>query len=101
MFVVDRENHRIQEFDSNGKFLNKWGNGRGSGDNQFNRPEDIVLTPNGIYVTDTGNDRVMKFSNNFSLITKWDTKGTGDGQFDHPHAIDVDSKGNVYVGELR
>jgi len=42
----------------------------------------------------------MKFSNNFSLITKWGTKGTGNGQFDHPHAIDVDSKGNVYVGEL-
>ena len=71
VYVVDRENHRIQEFDSNGKFLNKWGNGRGSGDNQFNRPEDIVLSPNGIYVTDTGNDRVIKFSNNFSLITKW------------------------------
>ena len=42
----------------------------------------------------------MKFDNNFSLITKWGTKGTGNGQFDHPHAIDVDSKGNVYVGEL-
>jgi tripartite motif-containing protein 71 len=42
----------------------------------------------------------MKFDENFTLITKWGTKGTGDGQFDHPHAIDLDSKGNVYVGEL-
>jgi DNA-binding beta-propeller fold protein YncE len=72
--------------------LAKWGNGRGNSDKQFNRPEDIALSPNGIYVTDTGNDRVMKFDNNFSLITKWGNKGTGNGQFDHPHAIDVVQK---------
>ena len=42
----------------------------------------------------------MKFNKNFTLITKCGSKGTGDGQFIHPHAIDVDSKGNVYVGEL-
>jgi DNA-binding beta-propeller fold protein YncE len=34
------------------------------------------------------------------LVGKWGSKGTGNGQFIHPHAIDVDSKGNVYVGQL-
>jgi hypothetical protein len=42
----------------------------------------------------------MKFNNNFTLVNKWGSKGTGDDKFIHPHAIDVDSKGNVYVGEL-
>jgi len=42
----------------------------------------------------------MKFDNNFTLIDKWGAKGTGDGKFIHPHAVDVDSKGNVYVGQL-
>ncbi len=42
----------------------------------------------------------MKFNSSFILTNKWGSKGTGDGQFIHPHAIDVDSKGNVYVGEL-
>ncbi|HEY6949742.1 MAG TPA: 6-bladed beta-propeller, partial [Nitrososphaeraceae archaeon] len=59
IYVVDRENHRIQQFDDNGTFITKWGNGRGTSDNQFDRPEDIVLSPFGIYVADTGNDRIM------------------------------------------
>jgi hypothetical protein len=100
IYVVDRENHRIQIFDTNGTFIGKVGNGRGHGDNQFDRPEDIVLSPFGIFVADTGNNRIMKFDNNFTLIDKWGTKGTGDGKFIHPHAVDVDSKGNVYVGQL-
>jgi DNA-binding beta-propeller fold protein YncE len=100
IYVVDRENHRIQKFDSNGTFIAKGGNGRGSADNQFNRPEDITFSPFGIFVTDTGNDRVLKFNSSFALVKKWGTTGTADGQFKHPHAIDVDSKGNVYVGEL-
>ena len=98
VFVVDRENSRIQEFDDNGTFMNKW---YGVSDtDKFKRPEDIVFSPYGIFITDTGNDRVLKVDNNFNLITKWGTKGTGNGQFIHPHAIDVDSKGNVYVGVL-
>lgn len=36
----------------------------------------------------------------YSFIRKWGSNGTGDGKFIYPHAIDVDSKGNVYVGEL-
>ena len=100
IYVVDRENHRIQIFDSNGTFIDKVDNGRGSSDNQFDRPEDIALSPFGIFVADTGNDRILKFNSNFELVGKWGSKGIGDGKFIHPHAIDVDSKGNVYVGQL-
>jgi len=100
IYVVDRENHRIQKFDSDGTFLAKGGNGRGNSDNQFNRPEDITLSPFGVFVTDTGNDRILKFNSSFILVNKWGSEGIRDGQFKHPHAIDVDSKGNVYVGEL-
>ena len=102
IYVVDRENHRIQKFDSNGTFISiaEGGNGRGDADNQLDRPEDIAFSPFGIFVTDTGNDRILKFNASFDLVTKCGTKGKDDGQFVHPHAIDVDSKGNVYVGEL-
>ena len=56
--------------------------------------------PFGIFITDTGNNRVLKVDDKFNLIKQWGIKGTGNGQFIHPHAIDVDSKGNVYVGVL-
>ncbi len=98
VFVVDRENSRIQEFDDNGTFINKWYGV--SKNDTFKRPEDIVFSRNGTFITDTGNNRVLKVDDKFNLITKWGTKGTGSGQFIHPHAIDVDSKGNVYVGTL-
>jgi len=98
VFVVDRENSRIQEFDTNGKFINKWYGV--SATDKFKRPEDITFSPFGIFITDTGNNRVLKVDDKFNLIKEWGTKGTGNGQFIHPHAIDVDSKGNVYVGVL-
>jgi len=98
VFVVDRENSRIQEFDTNGKFINKWYGV--SATDKFKRPEDITFSPFGIFITDTGNNRILKVDDKFNLIKEWGTKGTGNGQFIHPHAIDVDSKGNVYVGVL-
>lgn len=33
----------------------------------------------------------------YQLVTKWGSKGTGDGQFNEPWGIAVDSSGNVYV----
>jgi DNA-binding beta-propeller fold protein YncE len=98
VFVVDRENSRIQEFDTNGTFINKWYGV--SVTDKFKRPEDITFSPFGIFITDTGNNRVLKVDDKFNLIKQWGTKGKGNGQFIHPHAIDVDSKGNVYVGVL-
>ena len=55
VFVVDRENSRIQEFDTNGKFINKWYGV--SAKDKFKRPEDITFSPFGIFITDTGNNR--------------------------------------------
>jgi len=33
------------------------------------------------------------------FITKWGTEGEGDGQFNLPHGVAVDSSGNVYRHE--
>jgi hypothetical protein len=46
----------------------------------------------------------LKLDNNFSYILEWgsnDSKASNEvGKFNHPHGIDVDSKGYVYVNEL-
>jgi len=108
IYVVDRGNDRIQKFDENGKFVKQWDrpeNINGT-DQEFASPEDIIINQKTgvIYITDTGNERVLKLDRNFSYILQW---GSDDGQtssergkFDHPHGIDVDSKGDVYVNEL-
>jgi DNA-binding beta-propeller fold protein YncE len=33
----------------------------------------------------------------YQFVKKWGSNGTGDGQFDGPFGIAIDSSGNVYV----
>src|ERR671925_1689657 len=75
-------------------------------DQEFGIPVDMVINrkTGEIYVTDTGNERVVKLDGNFSYILHWgstDGKASNEsGKFEHPHGIDVDSNGYVYVNEL-
>jgi DNA-binding beta-propeller fold protein YncE len=36
-----------------------------------------------------------------SFITKWGSKGEGNGQLNNPAGVAVDSSGNVYVADAR
>jgi len=38
-------------------------------------------------------------SESYVFVTKWGSQGSGDGQFNNPHGVAVDSSGNVYVIE--
>jgi len=38
-------------------------------------------------------------SETYVFVTKWGSSGSGDGQFDYPHGVAVDSSGNVHVGD--
>jgi DNA-binding beta-propeller fold protein YncE len=61
----------------------------------------MALDKNGnFYLTDTGNDRVIKFDKNFKYVSQFGQEGKEPGQFDHPHGIGIDSKGNIYINTL-
>ncbi len=61
IYVADFENHRIQVFDAEGRFLTAFGS-RGTGAGQLERPTDLDFAADGrIYVVDFGNDRVQVF----------------------------------------
>ncbi|OGF14586.1 MAG: hypothetical protein A2W00_07300, partial [Candidatus Eisenbacteria bacterium RBG_16_71_46] len=105
IYVADLGNHRIQKFTSGGTFLLKWGaNGGdgtpGGGSGAFNSPSAVAVDLSGnVYVADTGNNRVQKFTANGDYIGQWGSSGTGDGQFDAPTGIAMDAAGNVYVAD--
>ena len=62
VYVTDRDNHRIQKFDSTGAFLAEWG-GFGTTDGQFDTPLGLIVDGAGnVYVSDTNNDRIQKFA---------------------------------------
>jgi DNA-binding beta-propeller fold protein YncE len=78
-------------------FDRKWGS-QGTGNGQFRTPVGIAVDySNNVYVADSGNHRVQKFSSTGAFITKWGTYGTGDGQFNSPTGVGVGILGNVYV----
>ena len=50
---------------------------------QMKEPYGIGINSlNHIYVNDSGNDRVLVFDEQGSLISKWDQKGSDEGAFD-------------------
>jgi len=103
VWVTDIGNHLVMKFDTEGKLLLSLGKKGQPGDkiDRFNRPTDVAIAPTGeFYVTDGyGNARVMKFSKEGKFLKQWGKKSTGPGEFDLPHAICLDAKGQVYVGD--
>lgn len=78
-------------------FVRKWGS-NGSGDGQFDGLEGIAIDSLGnVYVTDTNNNRIQKFTSSGNFITKWGSFGEGNGQFNGILGIEVDSSNSVYV----
>ena len=53
-----------------------------------------------MYVSDLNNHRIQKFKSNGVFIKKWGQLGAGDGEFNHPAGIDVDSLDNLYVADV-
>lgn len=111
LFVADTQNHRIQVFSPEGRFLRKWGrNGGdgtpGTGDGEFNQPRDLSLDALGnVWVADHENKRVQKFTAEGRFLGRWGanggdgTLGSGPGEFNSPRGLSSDAQGNVYVAD--
>jgi tripartite motif-containing protein 71 len=52
-----------------------------------------------VYVSDTGNDRIQKFTNDGVFLMKWGSYGSGPGQFDGPMGLDVNIDGSIFISE--
>jgi hypothetical protein len=75
----------------------------GSGNGQFATPAGIAVkrggaTGNGIYVVDSGNDRVQVFNENGIFQGSFGSSGTGDGEFSGPTALAV-TDDSIYVAD--
>jgi hypothetical protein len=66
----------------------------------FRSPAHIAIDHSGhIYVADSGNNRIQKFSADGVFITKWGALGEADGQFKSLTGIAVDHEGQVFVAD--
>ncbi len=113
LLVADRENDRIQVFDTAGRFLDEW--------TGLQRPTDVAVAPDGTvvvaelwrpphnrgFLSDT---RGIDLPSRLSLLTSdgrtlatWGKElgGEMDGYFIAPHAVAIDpADGDLYVAEV-
>lgn len=94
VFVVDRNNERIQKFDHMGDFIKTWSPGR------FQQPVGIAIDSlDNVYVTviDNGFNVVNKYTTDGSLVKSWVVGDRDLSNIDTQNAIATDSSNNVYV----
>jgi subtilisin family serine protease/sugar lactone lactonase YvrE len=102
VWVVDRDNNRIQKFNSKGEYLGQFGS-EGSGDGKFNKPVDIAITAGGdLWVTDSENYRVQKFTSEGKYLTQFGSYGVAEnGKFVEPWGVAIGSNGHIWVSDRR
>ena len=99
VWVVDRRNNRIQIFNAKGEFLSQW-----SG---ISYPTDIFIDDEETVYVSQIDRQVNIFTIDGKRLVRWDSNLlTYQGEdketalFYAPHAIAVDSRGDLYVGEV-
>ena len=102
----DKRGHQVIKFSPTGEILMRLGTAGVAGNDRthFNAPSDIVVAPNGdVFVADghgvNTNNRVVKFSSDGRYIKEWGGTGYGPGQFRTMHAIAIDARGRIFVGD--
>ena len=85
--VCDRENHRIQVFDLDGKFIEIW--------DDINRPMDISMDTEGNYLVsegqrDGGSARISILDKKGGVLSRFECRGSGHGSW-------IDSRGDIYL----
>lgn len=106
LYVAERGNNRVQRITNAGAFVTAFGTA-GSAAGQLNQPIGVAVDASGdIYVTEHDNHRVQRFHLTGSGTTwtaasvgMWGSLGTGNGQFNIPYAVALDSAGNVLVAD--
>jgi peptidylamidoglycolate lyase len=101
VYVVDRQNVRVQVFDSEGKFLTQWRSPH------FASPQDIKIGSSGtVFVAEGGNDKlpdrtgVLVMRSDGSLVERIGRYGNYDGQFQDLHWVAIGKREQIYAADF-
>lgn len=94
IFVSDGYvNSRVVQFSSDGKFLRRFGAGKGSEGGQLDTPHGVAVDSRGrVLVNDSGNQRVSIYDKNGTYLESWPVPSRG--------GIVVDATDTVYVSDV-
>ena len=98
IFVADYWNDRVQVFDSNGKYLYKFGNNEPG---EMNGPRGIVIYEDKVYVSQVNGKRVNVYDVKGNYIDQFGNHGIESETMSHPTGLAVSHKnGDIYVCDL-
>ncbi|MFN3741311.1 MAG: SMP-30/gluconolactonase/LRE family protein [Anaerolineales bacterium] len=106
-YVTDTATHMVYHLSANGALLHQWGGysmatAGSPAPGLFNEPWGIAVGPDGsVYVSDTWNGRIQKFTADGKFLTAWGSFGLGATPFElyGPRGLAVDAQGRVYVAD--
>jgi len=96
VFVNDRGNHRIQIFDTDGKYLSEW--------SIKQRPSSLHLinigTDGMLWTFDRNTQKLLKYDLEGHLQYAWGAVGDFPGMLWGVHGMSVDQQGNLYTASV-
>jgi sugar lactone lactonase YvrE len=104
---TEPKGHQVFKFSPDGKLLLTLGKAGGARAPEFFfQPNDVLVAPNGTIFVSEGHSsqpgstaRILKFDKNGAFVKTWGQLGTGPDDFDQPHALAMDSKGRLFIGD--
>ena len=118
IWAVDKGSDMVVKFNPEGRLAMVWGRKQEASDEttgplkhpnpplpaedgRFRQPTDVTWDPAGnAYISDGYvNSRIAKVDKNGDWVKSWGDRGTKPGEFNTPHSIAADAKGNVYVAD--
>ncbi len=102
VFVVDRENNRVEKFDPSGNLLSEFDGTLGGG-SKFSDPRGIAITAAGnIWVTEVGAKRLQEFNSKGEFIRKFTYEGEilGTGKFVEPVGVAAGPNETLWVTDI-
>ncbi len=84
------------------EYIRTWGTLEGEDENhQFFRPSDINIDSDGnVYILDSGNGRVQKFTAGGDFLSSFGKKGQGPGELSFPGSIKISNNNQIYINEM-
>ncbi len=106
--MTDSANNQILHLDQEGNLIDSWGSFGASDFNlniaapagTFSEPWGIAVGPDGsVYVADTWNHRIQKFTADGEFITMWGDFGAAETLYSFwgPRGVAVDDEGRVFI----
>ena len=93
VYVMDRENGRVQVFTAAGEYVAEWNDVPGG--------NDAVIDEEGVMHIAAGQEGVFVKTLDGETVGSWGERGEEAGRFSgYPHGIWIDSQGDVYVAQV-